>query len=497
MFRELRIGNFKGFAGSHSLELGKINLFYGANSAGKSALLESLLLLRQSIRRSSIISDQGMDPLLFNGSLVDLGSFQATINGHNISKKLLLGGSYEVTNHTPSDDKNPDVQHFDIEVAWDHETKSQVLESCTYRVDTAPENTITFKRNKALSSDSAVRPVEVFGFENVAIAVGEVTSRRLPAKDSIEIAESKRIMLNAAYENWSFLPGIARIDSKPSIPKKELDKEGSKTAIEKIEKLEEELEENIQFVKQLTEEMTLISWREMLQIRFQDTLNSISGIRYLGPLRKSPTRIERLVEKSKVYVGREGEGVASILHRDLNAVSTVNRYLRELAIPYELHVRKLDPDGAGILGEIIAIQVVDLRSNVILSLEDVGFGISQVLPLIVQLAISRTDLILIEQPELHLHPAIQAHFADLLIEGINADNKNQFIIETHSEHLLLRLQRRIRQGTLSADDLKIYFVGSDTEIGSYFQLIELDDQGEFITPWPSGFFPERFDELLG
>ena len=222
----------------------------------------------------------------------------------------------------------------------------------------------------------------------------------------------------------------------------------------------------------------------------------MSGIRYLGPLRKFPTRIERLVEKSKVYVGREGEGVASILHRDPSIVMSVNRYMRKMGIPYELHVRKLDPDGAGTLGEIIALQLVDLRSNVILSLEDVGFGISQVLPLLVQLAISRSDLILIEQPELHLHPAIQAHFGDLLIEGISSQARNQFIIETHSEHLLLRLQRRIREGSLASSDLRVYFIDATSELGSFAQEIELDEQGEFITPWPNGFFPERLDEML-
>lgn len=497
MFKELRVGNFKGFAGTHSVELGKINLFYGANSAGKSALLEALLLMKQSLRRSSITQEQGMEPLLFNGTHVDLGSFQATVNGHNVSKKMLLGGSYEVKNSRNSEESAFDTQHFDVEVAWDHETKSQVLESCTYRVDIAPENTITFRRLKGKSGETAIRPVDLLGFENVSIAVRDLTARRLPATEDVNILETKRIMLDAMYENWSFLPMMPNIDPKPLESSKGLKLENLHSVDEKIKKLESEIALKEQSIKQLVEEMTTFTWRNLLLDRFRDTSISISGIRYLGPLRKSPTRIERLIEKSKVYVGREGEGVASILHRDPTAVNTVNRYLRELSIPYELHVRKLDPDGAGTLGEIIAVQLVDLRSNVILSLEDVGFGISQVLPLLVQLAISRSDLVLIEQPELHLHPAIQAHFADLLIEGSTTEKNNQFIIETHSEHLLLRLQRRIRDGILSEKDVKIYFVDAKSEMGSYVQLIELDNHGEFITPWPNGFFPERLDELLG
>ena len=505
MFRELRIGNFKGFIGSHTIELGKINLLYGANSAGKSALLESLLLMRQSIRSRSFNQDQGMEPFLFNGAQVDLGSFQATINGHNVSKKLHLGGSYENPLLLADGEKIEDVHHFDVEVAWDHETKSQVLERCTYRVDSIPENTISFKRVKFGKGEVAVRPEAKHGFSNVARMLRDSTARRLPNVEDMDHLIAEKVMLNASYENWSFLPGIAAPEEKPRVTKKRIELEtmvDGPNAIEigesenTIEKIESEIAVKEKVIQELVEEMMTTTWREMLLSRYRDTFGSFSRIRYLGPLRKSPTRIERLVEKSKTYVGREGEGVASILHRDPSTAGTVNKYMREMSIPYELHVRKLDPDGAGTLGEIIAVQLVDLRSNVILSLEDVGFGISQVLPLLVQLAISKKDLVLIEQPELHLHPAIQAHFGDLLIEGSKESKANQFIIETHSEHLLLRLQRRIREGTLSSEDLRIYYIDANSEQGSYAQLIELDENGEFITPWPNGFFPERLDELL-
>ena len=496
MFREIRVGNFKGFAGSHSLELGKINLFYGANSAGKSALLEAFLLMKQSIRRNSVAQDQGMEAFLFNGSNVDLGSFQATINGHNVSKKLQLGGSYEVEVSTILGEQSKDIQHFDVEVAWDYESKSQILESCTYRIDNAPDNTITFKRLKDNAKEISITPVDILGFNQVAEMVAGLASSRLTSVEPISTSEAKSIMLNAKYENWSFLPGMPSPISIARTLKKKMDFDAIQNNQEKLSAIKKEVEKGEKFADDLRSEGLQAIWRDLLSQRFRDTANSLSGIRYLGPLRKFPTRIERLVEKSKVYVGREGEGVASILHRDPSIVMSVNRYMRKMGIPYELHVRKLDPDGAGTLGEIIALQLVDLRSNVILSLEDVGFGISQVLPLLVQLAISRSDLILIEQPELHLHPAIQAHFGDLLIEGISSQARNQFIIETHSEHLLLRLQRRIREGSLASSDLRVYFIDATSELGSFAQEIELDEQGEFITPWPNGFFPERLDEML-
>jgi predicted ATPase len=320
----------------------------------------------------------------------------------------------------------------------------------------------------------------------------------------------KEMMQSSSYENWSFLPGMPNSESathahlenlKVMQAKIDQEKQNDKVRIEGQEDKLETLQKAFAIAQEafgvIYRNQTLKStWRELLSFRYRDTLNSLSGIRYLGPLRKYPTRIESLVEKSKNYVGREGEGSASILYRDSSTVKKVNQYMQKLNIPYEVYVVKLDADGAGILGDIIALQLVDLRSNVVLSLEDVGFGISQVLPILVQLAISESDMVLIEQPELHLHPALQAHFGDLLIDGITPDSKNQFIIETHSEHLLLRLQRRIREGILSSEDIRIYYIDANKELGSYVQLIEMDDQGEFITAWPNGFFPERLDEML-
>ena len=510
MFREIRVGNFKGFKGTHTLELSKINLFYGANSAGKSALLEALLLLKQSIRRNNVTQDQEVEPFVFNGSEVDLGSFQAAINGHDVGKKLILGGSYDRVGRGVNDDGNRDVQHFDVEVAWNQESKSQILESVTYRVDNAPENSIIFRRGIEKTGEVAIRPIDELGFENVAKVVVESASRKLPTAVEINFSEVKEMMQSSAYENWSFLPGMPNSESathahlenlKVMQEKIDQEKKNEKVRIEGQEKMLETLEKAFAIAQEefgvIYRNQTLKStWRELLSFRYRDTLNSLSGILYLGPLRKYPTRIESLVEKSKNYVGREGEGSASILYRDSLTVKKVNQYMQKLNIPYELYVVKLDADGAGILGDIIALQLVDLRSNVVLSLEDVGFGISQILPILVQLAISKSDMVLIEQPELHLHPALQAHFGDLLIDGITPDSKNQFIIETHSEHLLLRLQRRIREGILSSEDIRIYYIDANKELGSYVQLIEMDDQGEFITAWPNGFFPERLDEML-
>lgn len=150
------------------------------------------------------------------------------------------------------------------------------------------------------------------------------------------------------------------------------------------------------------------------------------------------------------------------------------------------------------------------------SVRNVGVGISQVLPVLVR-ALSPNipdTLNLIEQPELHLHPALQAEIADVFIAGGRGPGYGHagvwtnwiksFLIETHSEHLVLRLLRRIRETSekrapegleLLPDEVAIYYADV-TESGTQFIRMEISEEGDFRTPWPNGFFPERLNELL-
>jgi hypothetical protein len=147
------------------------------------------------------------------------------------------------------------------------------------------------------------------------------------------------------------------------------------------------------------------------------------------------------------------------------------------------------------------IVIVPSNGDIELQPHDVGIGISQVVPVIVTALDGSERLLAIEQPELHIHPRLQAEIADLLIEAIH-NNKHRFIIETHSEHLILRLLRRIRETevnkapanrTLRTDELAIYYLKQ--EDGSSRALeIEVDVKGEFIQPWPDDFFDIDFYE---
>lgn len=138
----------------------------------------------------------------------------------------------------------------------------------------------------------------------------------------------------------------------------------------------------------------------------------------------------------------------------------------------------------------------DERTKTVVTHRDVGIGISQVLPVLVAAYGSEGKLIAMEQPEIHLHPALQAELGDVFIEAALGERRNTFILETHSEHLILRLMRRIREGKISPDDIGVVFV-EPLAHGSRFVELRIDEEGDFIDEWPGGFFEESFNEKFG
>lgn len=151
------------------------------------------------------------------------------------------------------------------------------------------------------------------------------------------------------------------------------------------------------------------------------------------------------------------------------------------------------------------LRLLDIKKGTAVSLCDVGFGISQVLPVLVHAYGSTDKLIAIEQPEIHLHPSLQAELADVFIESALGDRQNTFVLETHSEHMILRLLRRIRETAsgelpsdlmpLTPDDVQILYVKPEAT-GSRFVELAISSEGDFVEPWPGGFFPERARELF-
>lgn len=190
----------------------------------------------------------------------------------------------------------------------------------------------------------------------------------------------------------------------------------------------------------------------------------------------------------------------------------------------ELFDRNEDNDPTYASGEFLkgrAFESRDVRREILLrhrhkntdvSLQDVGVGISQVLPVILHAFGDKEKLIAIEQPEIHIHPALQAELGDVFIESALGENKNTFLLETHSEHLILRLLRRVRETTkgdfsewpealkaacpngIHPEDIAVLYVQPGNE-GAEITELPVTPDGDFSRPWPSGFFTERAKEL--
>ncbi|MBI5194267.1 MAG: AAA family ATPase [Nitrospirae bacterium] len=290
---------------------------------------------------------------------------------------------------------------------------------------------------------------------------------------------------------------------------------------------------------------------ELIQGLSEMTEAEINRFQYLGPLRSYPSRHIAFSQHEDINWFAGGGYAWDVIRREFKIRKKVNAWLGnkdKLSTPYELVVRNLltiddlDKDYTKIIedleerfttpydetvssddlfGEIYEamnrlkdyesnisdvqeLNLIDLRSNTIVSHRDVGIGISQVLPVLVGAYASKNKIIAIEQPEIHLHPALQAEMGDVFIESALGKNKNTFILETHSEHLILRILRRIRETSRGKNDktaqirpenVTLLYVGASQQ-GSSVQELRINEDGRLLDHCPGGFFEEGFEELF-
>jgi predicted ATPase len=174
-----------------------------------------------------------------------------------------------------------------------------------------------------------------------------------------------------------------------------------------------------------------------------------------------------------------------------------------LMVPIDL--REDDPKGYYALAQPAAVRLfLQDASGQNIDLWDVGSGVPFVLPVLY--AVSKQGVVTVQQPELHLHPALQSSLADVFVEELHREGFGQFVIETHSEHFLLRLLRRIKSTTkgtclsdelrLSIEDVSIYYFDPQVEGGTIVTRQLVTPLGDFYNDWPRGFFSERNIDLF-
>jgi predicted ATPase len=444
MIKKLTIQNFKSFSDVQEVDFSPITLIYGPNSSGKSTIIQSLLLQKQSV-----LAGDKSGELISAGDGITLGEFSSFVNNHDISKNIKFGIDYSLMQDARAYRElndanllfgNADNRHIELSYSCDkkHTFLDWMLFECENKMP-------LFSINRLLNNGFKFK--EFKGFKDYVIKKSNVDSKVASIDKKIK----------------STFEGRMGTTGSINLPLNCL---------------------NNQFSDANT----------YLQKVSDDILVLFESFRYLGPLRSSPKRFyARGFGKDDNGKGRNNLGL-ELMDKGISVIENINKRLFNFEIPYKLRVENVGND---ITGDLVSIELEDLRSGARVTPVDVGFGIGQVLPIILEAEVGVNNIICVEQPEIHLHPKLQAHMADLFIDSVNKKNgNNQWIIETHSEALMLRLQRRIRTGVISKELVSVLYVDVG-EDGARVTRLPLDDDGDFMVHWPNGFFEERFQEMAG
>ena len=189
------------------------------------------------------------------------------------------------------------------------------------------------------------------------------------------------------------------------------------------------------------------------------------------------------------YVGAQAENLAELLANP-KIKNEANNWLKKLEIPYDIDIRSS--------GNYYEIVFKPNKSNIDVAQTHVGLGYPLIMPLIVQSLISRNNIIVVEEPEVHLHPKIEADIAELIVySSINFNN--QFLIETHSEEFLLRILKNVRNNKIKPENISINYITNDRlkgkNKGSIINKVLVKSDGSYKTPWKDDLFAERMKEF--
>lgn len=446
MLTSLHIRNFKAWKDTGLIRLAPLTVIFGANSAGKSSLGHLLLALKQTVlsadrKRSLHLGDEN--------ALIDLGTFAECLHNHDLQNVL------------------------DFELGWKPQGRElEVRDSLSKKKFAGDE----LKLSVTLSADTEDQPrVDKLTYQLLRKSVKQLAvDYSRDSKGKLEITSNEYKFVRNTGRGWP-------------------------------------LDEPDKFYRISDQSRARFQNAEFLSDFALNTEAVLNSIYYLGPLREHPKRIYSWSGERPESVGQKGEfAVAAILaasaqKRKLNRGQKkrltyfdefIAQWLKDLGIIESFAVK---PVAKGRKEYEVVIKIHATASEV--KITDVGFGVSQVLPALVQsFYCPPNSTIWMEQPEIHLHPQVQAELADVFISATQAheDGKKrhvQLIVESHSEHFLNRLQRRVAEGAVAPEDVAVYFcrrAGAATEL----EPLRLNMFGE-IENWPENFFGDEMADIAG
>jgi predicted ATPase len=439
MLTELQIKNFKAWQDTGAVRLAPLTVIFGTNSSGKSSLGHLLIALKQTVqladrKRALHLGDEN--------SLIDLGTFSDCVYGHDLSRAI--------------------------------------------------EFSLRWKLPTPVTVRNVFEPREFFRGDELKLT----STLRADRSEQPQIAQFKYQLFDQEEEVLDVDHSRTKVESRPL---KLVRAVGRSWPVEPPEKF-------YRFA-----DRTLLRYQnaDFLADFALRTEKMLEQLHFLGPLRKPARRVYQWSGDSPPNVGAQGEYAipallaAAAQDRKLNRgyrqrVSRfdefIARWLTDLGIIHSFTVR---PVARGRKEYEVLVKTHASAHEV--RLTDVGFGVSQVLPALVQAFYAPPgSTVWMEQPEIHLHPSAQSNLADVFIAAIGAYENNsprntQLIVETHSEHFLTRLQRRVAEQALSEQDVAIYFVDR-RGAGAEMEELQLNMFGD-IENWPPNFFGDEMGEI--
>ena len=443
MLRKLTLKNFKAWQ-SVDLEFGDVTYLFGTNSLGKSSLLQFILLLKQTKDATdpSTVFDLGGQ-----NQLVNLGSFRDMVYSHQIDRKI----SWDISWKTKDRTRISDPEGASSTILFEGDELN--LASCVSYTD-------PFMRAEYIAY--------TFGGQEFSLRERAGSGRGfslLPDTRTHSAFQFKRTLGRA----WN-VPGPVKTHLFPS------------------------------------QAQTYYKNADFLSVFETEYESLIDRVYYLGPLRDYPRREYTWSGSSPEDVGRRGERTIdailaaryrgerqNVVYKGLRKPfeELIAYWLQELGLISSFRIEEIAPDS-----NLYKAVVRRDRAGPEALLTDVGFGVSQVLPALVLLHyVPEGSIVVMEQPEIHLHPSVQSGLADVVLR-VAKHRRLQIIVESHSEHFLRRVQRRVAEdekGTYGNGFVRAYFctVGKS---GSLLNDLNMNVFGE-IENWPEGFFGDDFGEI--
>lgn len=494
----ITLENFKGISKPVTIPLRPITLLFGKNSAGKSTILQAMLYARDILHTGGVNSDK----VGLGGKAVDFGGFERLVhrNGTNSATEVKLrfdmkiGGLYSYV--TPREKRYLEGTPFE-DINKSEDPIDSILNGTTNiyveLVGRSADSGLSKTCNIGIDGD------QIFSIEwkpdvakrgNISINKNHPLAQKCGFLNEFTMSPEQADFLISSNEKEKELGKAIGVDDIiPSI--------GFPISFPASQNLSNETEQYTRYEDFLN---------RCIMRPLNILKNRLDPIRYIGPIREILPRhySPRYTQDNEQWAS----GLAAwdvLMNPKLNKsesedlLENVNTALEKLQIDYELYKNK---NGL--------VSLKEKSSNIEeVALCDIGVGISQIIPVVVGAIANdpntndRPSILAVEQPELHVHPAVQCELGDLFIR----ECKNQmFLIETHSEHLILRILRRILETNnkkieekslaLTPDDLSILII-SKKDNTTQIDRMAVDKNGEILTQWPGGFFEERFTELYG